>query len=191
VHWPRRAAASRGHKGAPNGAGRRWHSFTAQAVIAIEKVRLLSELRESLQQQTATADALRIISSFPGELKPVFATILDKALHLCEAAFGSVTTYDENALNAERGVPDALAAYLRTGIHQPRPGCHRLRSRRPMDCRWLQATHKHIEKWTSPVASSDYSQKANSFLSATRTQRCANKLVIRMHFIALHTSYRG
>jgi class 3 adenylate cyclase len=99
-------------------------NFAAQAVIAIENARLLSELRESLEQQTATADVLRIISSSPGDLEPVFATILDKALHLCEAAFGFVTTYDgvrfERA--AQRGVPDALAAYFRKGMDQPRPG---------------------------------------------------------------------
>jgi GAF domain-containing protein len=99
-------------------------NFAAQAVIAIENARLLNELRESLEQQTAAADVLRIISSSPGDLEPVFATILDKALHLCEAAFGFVTTYDgvrfERA--AQRGVPDALAAYFQTGMDQPRPG---------------------------------------------------------------------
>ena len=98
--------------------------FADQAVIAIENARLLNELRESLQQQTATADVLRIISSSPGDLEPVFATILDKALHLCDAAFGFVTIYDGERFKraAERDVPDALAAYLRGGMDQPQPG---------------------------------------------------------------------
>jgi class 3 adenylate cyclase len=99
-------------------------SFAAQAVIAIENARLLNELRESLERQTASAEVLGVISSSPGALEPVFATILDKALHLCEAAFGFVTTYDGERFEraAERGVPDALAVYLRRGMDQPRPG---------------------------------------------------------------------
>src|SRR5215472_904799 len=103
-------------------------TFADQAVIAIENVRLFDEvqartreLSEALEQQTATSEVLRVISSSPGELEPVFQTILENATRICAAHFGVLWRLEDGAARivSNFGIPPAFAAFLERGPHRP------------------------------------------------------------------------
>ena len=106
-------------------------NFAAQAVIAIENTRLLTELRqrtddlaESLEQQTATSEVLQVISSSPGDLQPVFVTMLENAVRICDAKFGEIYHWDGEVLHlaAMHNTPRAFAEERkRSGSIRPDP----------------------------------------------------------------------
>src|SRR6516162_8538673 len=106
-------------------------NFSKQAVIAIENARLLNELRqrttdltEALEQQTATSDVLEVISSSPGDLEPVFSTMLENATRICDAKFGNVYLWDGEVLRlvATHNTPLAFAETRKRAPFRPNPG---------------------------------------------------------------------
>ena len=112
-------------------------NFAAQAVIAIENARLLNELRqrtndltertadltEALEQQTATSEVLQVISGSPGDLQPVFQTMLEKAVRICDAKFGSILRWDNEAahLVATHNAPPAFTEARRRSKNPANP----------------------------------------------------------------------
>jgi GAF domain-containing protein len=105
-------------------------TFADQAVIAIENARLFEaeqqrtrELSEALEQQTATSEVLQVISSSPGDLQPVFVSVLKNAVRICDATFGNIHRWDGDALHlmATHNTPPAFAEYRRRSPWHPNP----------------------------------------------------------------------
>src|SRR5262249_7205230 len=105
-------------------------TFADQAAIAIENVRLLDALRqrtddltESLERQTATSEVLEVISSSSGDLEPVFARVLENAVRICDAKWGTINRWEGDIVHlmAMHNLPPAFAeARGRTALNRPR-----------------------------------------------------------------------
>ena len=134
-------------------------NFAAQAVIAIENTRLLSELRELLQQQTATADVLTVISSSPGTLDPVFSTMLSKATELCEASYGTLWLHEGDGYRAvamHGDLPPVWIEQWRSGaIYRPgpdRPMRRATEGREPIQVADMRTDPSYLQGDPLPVA---------------------------------------
>jgi GAF domain-containing protein len=131
-------------------------NFAKQAVIAIENARLLRELRESLEQQTATSEVLSVISSSPSELQPVFDKMLENATRICDARFGNLVLRDgkEIQMVAGYGLPAAYDAFWRRGPLRPDPrvGLLVMEERRPIHLADFSMSQLYKERQSIAVA---------------------------------------
>ena len=142
-------------------------NFASQAVIAIENTRLLNELRESLQQQTATADVLKTISSSSGQLEPVFDAMLENAVRICEAKFGSLVLFEGNA-------------YRRVALHNAPPAFVEAQARDPVRPLAASPTLRRVAGAKQVIQVADmaveHPEEAIARLGGARTVLCAPML---------------
>jgi transcriptional regulator with GAF, ATPase, and Fis domain len=153
VKTRRRKTAARKPRNAPAIAVRRGSATdqeTEFARVIHERDQALEQLSEALEQQTATSEVLRVISSSPGELGPVFDTVLENATRLCEAHFGILYRFEDDAFRAIalRGAPPAFAKFQQSGPIRPTPvsGLGRIVStRRPVHITDAMAQQHYID----------------------------------------------
>jgi len=162
-------------------------TFADQAVIAIENARLFDEvqartrdLAESLEQQTATSEVLRVISSSPGELQPVFEAMLGNATRLCEASYGAMWLCegDDFRTAAIHGaLPLEFVEQWRSGTlfrpHPEIPAVHAIKNRQPVQVSDLRATQAYLDRDPLPVTGSKL--RASAHWSLCRCLRTTSR----------------
>src|SRR6202022_2533069 len=151
-------------------------NFASQAVIAIENTRLLKELRqrtgdlsESLEQQTATSEVLRVISSSPGELEPVFQAMLEKATQICEAKFGTLVLCEGEGFR-QVATFGATAAYVKM---RPPEVAYQVHPEHPLG---RIAATKQVVHVPNIAAAPEHARGPLSELAGARTLLCVPML---------------
>jgi class 3 adenylate cyclase len=143
-------------------------NFAAQAVIAIENVRLFNETKEALEQQTATSEVLRIISSSPGELDPVFNAILANAIRICDSNFGVMLEFDDGVYSALSSMGNLPSFILKrphiVSEHPHSPLTHLAATRQPVHVPDLTAHRSYIER-NPPIVATVESAGGRSLLA--------------------------
>ena len=134
-------------------------NFAAQAVIAIENARLLNELRELLDRQTATSEVLSVISSSPGELEPVFQAMLENATKLCGASYGAMWLREEGGFRAAAmhgALPAAFLEQWRAGtavrLDPENPASRAITTRQPVHVDDIREDQAYLGGNPLPVA---------------------------------------
>ena len=135
-------------------------NFAAQAVIAIENTRLLNELRELLDQQTATSEVLKVISSSPGDLEPVFEAVLANATRICGAKFGTLNLQEDGVYRnvAMHNVPPQYADARRRELIRPHPEsalAEVTKTRQPVQIQDMRMSPAYVEGDPTVVAVAD------------------------------------